>query len=99
MQIRGKLFLQANFRGKLIFRGKLFRGKLFRGKLLTLEANYLEANYLEANYLEANCGGKLSFRGKFFGERSLSISSLGVFIWMSWTLVLRMRQHSRFRII
>jgi hypothetical protein len=64
-----------------------------------LEVNYsdLEVNYLEVNYLEANYRGELLFRGEFFGERSLDISSLGVPIWMCWTLVLRMRQHSRFR--
>ena len=48
--------------------------------------------FLEANYFR----GKFLFGGKLFWGKKSGHFPLWGLIWMSWMLVLRMRQHSRF---
>jgi hypothetical protein len=74
----------------------------FRGKLL--EADYSEAYYrgkllfrgsLHASVeIEANSRGKFSIRGRLFLRMKWGHFLFGGLIWMSWTLILRLRQHS-----
>jgi hypothetical protein len=81
--------LEAIFRGILLFRGKLEFGELFRGNLF-----YLEANYFASVEIEANSRAKFSIRGKLFLGMKWGHFLFGGLIWMSWTLILRLRQHS-----
>jgi hypothetical protein len=80
---------RGNFKGKLLFTGMLEFGEYFRGNLF-----YLEANYFASVGIEANSRGKFSIRGKLFLRMKWGHFLFSGLIWMSWTLILRLRQHS-----